>query len=189
MLIYIREENCVEIRSQGEKWIEELSCIPTIALFSFMFRALFSKNLGPFSSESESKAGGCISGGDAISLFPLLDLRVGNFIATFRGIERLSCLLYCNFSLARKSFSLESDSNFYQKPILLFMNDTGLLYGLVWHARLFKRRTPTWNLGWFILFFWSFGHYYPWNPLTSFVVLQSAQIHRKREISFTRKSS
>lgn len=59
----------------------------TIALFSLMFKALFSKNAEPFSSESESesRAGISFSGTVSISAFLLSDLRGGNFIATFRG--------------------------------------------------------------------------------------------------------
>lgn len=94
--------------SPGRHWVL------AIALFSFMFKALFSKNIAPFSSvsESESGAGISVSGTGSISPFLLSDLRGGNLMATFRGTGHF-CPLWSILLSALVSFSSESDSNFY----------------------------------------------------------------------------
>ena len=67
--------------------------IRTIALFCFIFKALFSKKFMPFSSSesvlesvTEFSEG---SGGAALLGAARLEFRVGNFMATRRGPERL----------------------------------------------------------------------------------------------------
>lgn len=88
-----------------------LSVRLTMALFSFMFKALFSKKLEPFSSSSEYKSGSSLHKGllvKTIALFPLLDLRSGNFIATFRGSKHFCGLFPENVSSSLMSLSPES---------------------------------------------------------------------------------
>lgn len=83
----------------------------TMALFSFIFKALLSKNLGPLSSSDSASESNLQEGCEAatVSLFPLLDLRGGNFRATLRGAELFLGHLREHFSAS----SSESVPSFY----------------------------------------------------------------------------
>lgn len=82
--------SCLEKSGEGSGNIQT----PTIALFCFIFKALFSRKFMPSSSSSESdsewESFAELSegfGGAAFVLAALRVFRAGNFIATLRGPE------------------------------------------------------------------------------------------------------